>query len=153
MNAFVERYGSRRVDAIGNEVVADWLAGGKRNGTVPALRAMFNDAASAKAGRLVQQNPFARLGISKERLARHLRKRRDRALREMPIPLGPSGRLAVGEIERIDDVSALPAVVRHEMIRMHSDAVAPSEGERPHRAGRSHAEDPIAVREGKRRSQ
>jgi integrase len=63
--AFVERYGSRRVDAIGDEVVGDWLAGGKRNGTVPALRAMFNDAASAKAGRLVRQNPFARLGISK----------------------------------------------------------------------------------------
>jgi integrase len=45
--------------------VAAWLAGGKRNGTVPALRAMFNDAASAKAGRLVRQNRFARLGISK----------------------------------------------------------------------------------------
>jgi integrase len=70
-SAFVERYGSRRVDAIGDEVVADWLAGGKHNGTVPALRAMFNDAASAKAGRLVQQNPFARLGISKGPGRRH----------------------------------------------------------------------------------
>jgi hypothetical protein len=70
-SAFVERYGSRRVDTIGDEVVADWLAGGKRNGTVPALRAMFNDAASAKAGRLVQQNPFARLGISKGPGRRH----------------------------------------------------------------------------------
>jgi len=46
-------------------VVAEWLAGGKRNGTVPALRAMFNDAASAKAGRIVRSNPFARLGISR----------------------------------------------------------------------------------------
>jgi hypothetical protein len=70
-SAFVERYGSRRVDAIGDEVVADWLAGGRRNGTVPALRAMFNDAASAKAGRLVRQNPFARLGISKGPGRRH----------------------------------------------------------------------------------
>ena len=32
---------------------------------------MFNDAASAKAGRLVRQNPFARLGISKGPGRRH----------------------------------------------------------------------------------
>lgn len=63
--AFVERYGDLRIDRIDDEIVAEWLAGGKRNGTVPALRAMFNDAASAKAGRLVRQNPFARLGISR----------------------------------------------------------------------------------------
>ncbi|MGA8365231.1 MAG: hypothetical protein WB709_12025 [Solirubrobacteraceae bacterium] len=63
--AFVDRYSDLRIDRIDDEVVAEWLAGGKRNGTVPALRAMFNDAASAKAGRLVRQNPFARLGISK----------------------------------------------------------------------------------------
>lgn len=63
--AFVERYGTRRMDAIDDTVVAEWLAGGKRNGTIPALRAMFNDAASAKGGRLVRQNPFARLGISR----------------------------------------------------------------------------------------
>jgi hypothetical protein len=63
--AFVGRYGALRIDRVDDEIVAEWLAGGKRNGTVPALRAMFNDAASAKAGRLVRQNPFARLGISK----------------------------------------------------------------------------------------
>jgi integrase len=63
--AFVERYGSRPMDSIADAVVAEWLAGGVRNGTVPALRAMFNDAASAKGGRLVRQNPFARLGISR----------------------------------------------------------------------------------------
>jgi hypothetical protein len=63
--AFVDRYGDLRIDRIDDGVVAEWLAGGKRNGTVPALRAMFNDAASAKAGRLVRQNPFAQLGISK----------------------------------------------------------------------------------------
>jgi hypothetical protein len=62
--AFVDRYGTRRMDAIDDTVVAEWLAGGKRNGTIPALRAMFNDAASAKGGRLVRQNPFAQLGIS-----------------------------------------------------------------------------------------
>ncbi len=69
--AFVERYGARRLDLVGDEVVAEWLAGGKHNGTVPALRAMFNDAASAKAGRLVRHNPFARLGISKGPGRRH----------------------------------------------------------------------------------
>jgi integrase len=69
--AFVDRYGDLRIAAIGDEVVADWLAGGRRNGTVPALRAMFNDAASAKAGRLVARNPFARLGISRGPGRRH----------------------------------------------------------------------------------
>ncbi len=63
--AFVAKYGDRPIDAIGDAVVADWLAGGLRNGTVPALRAMFNDAGSAKAGRLVSTNPFARLGIAR----------------------------------------------------------------------------------------
>ena len=69
--AFVDRYGNLSIGGIGDQVVAEWLAGGQRNGTVPALRAMFNDAASAKAGRLVRQNPFARLGISKGPGRRH----------------------------------------------------------------------------------
>jgi integrase len=69
--AFVERYGTRRMDAVDDTVVAEWLAGGKRNGTIPALRAMFNDAASAKGGRLLRQNPFARLGISRGPGRRH----------------------------------------------------------------------------------
>jgi integrase len=62
---FVARYGAQPIDSIGDAEVAEWLAGGSRNGMVPALRAMFNDAGSAKAGRLVQSNPFARLGISR----------------------------------------------------------------------------------------
>jgi integrase len=62
---FVVRYGEQPIDAIDDAVVAEWLAGGARNGTVSALRAMFNDAASAKAGRVVRSNPFARLGISR----------------------------------------------------------------------------------------
>jgi integrase len=68
---FVERYGSRRIDLVDDDIVGEWLAGGRRNGTVPALRAMFNDAASAKGGRLVRQNPFARLGISRGPGRRH----------------------------------------------------------------------------------
>ncbi len=63
--AFVAEYGAWSIDAIDDGVVAQWLAGGSRNGTVPALRAMFNDAASGKAGRLVSVNPFARLGITR----------------------------------------------------------------------------------------
>lgn len=66
---FVARYGSVSVAAMGTDpgdaIVAEWLAGGKRNATVPALRAMFNDAASAKGGRLLERNPFAGLGIAK----------------------------------------------------------------------------------------
>jgi integrase len=54
-----------------DEIVGEWLAGGKHNGTVPALRATFNDAASAKAGWLVRHNPFALLGISKGPGRRH----------------------------------------------------------------------------------
>lgn len=38
--------------------------------------------------------------------------RRNHRLGEMPVPLGPCCLLAVGEIERVHDVSALPAVVR-----------------------------------------
>lgn len=67
--AFCEKYGSVPVrdlgTARGDAIVAEWLAGGKRNGTVQALRAMFNDAASAKGGRLLDRNPFAGLGIGK----------------------------------------------------------------------------------------
>jgi integrase len=69
--SFVARYGARPIDEIDDAVVAEWLAGGKRNGTVPALRAMFNDAASAKAARIVRSNPFARLGISRGPGRRH----------------------------------------------------------------------------------
>jgi integrase len=68
---FVSVYGSRPIGKIDDAVVAEWLAGGSRNGTVPALRAMFNDAASVKAGRVVCSNPFARLGISRGPGRRH----------------------------------------------------------------------------------
>jgi integrase len=63
--AFATRYADVPVAHVGDEIVGEWLRGGKRNGTVPALRAMFKDAASAKAGRLVKVDPFASLGIAK----------------------------------------------------------------------------------------
>lgn len=67
--AFVARYGDVPIRDLGttrgDAIVAEWLAGGGRNGTVAALRAMCNDAASAKAGRLIDRNPFAGLKIAK----------------------------------------------------------------------------------------
>ena len=65
--AFADRYGSIALSQVDDRIVGEWLAGGRRNGTVAALRAMFNDASSAKAGRLVTTNPFAGLGIARTR--------------------------------------------------------------------------------------
>jgi integrase len=64
---FVERYGDMPIAQVGDEIVADWLAGGGRSGSVQGLCSMFNDAASMKAGRLVARNPFGKLGISRGR--------------------------------------------------------------------------------------
>ena len=63
--AFVDRYGEMPLIQVGDEIVADWLAGGRRAGSVRGLCSMFNDAASAKAGRLIDRNPFQKLGISR----------------------------------------------------------------------------------------
>jgi integrase len=60
---FVAAYGHLPIRAVDDSVVHAWLKGGRNNGTVPALRAMFNDATSAPAGRLVDDNPFANLGL------------------------------------------------------------------------------------------
>jgi integrase len=67
VRGFAERYGHLALGAVTDDVVAEWLVGGARNATVPALRAMFNDAMSAKAGRLVERNPFAGLGLARSR--------------------------------------------------------------------------------------
>lgn len=64
--AFADRYGSLPLSRVTSEIVAEWLAAGHA-GTVPALRAMFNDAMSVKAGRLIDANPFARLGLERSR--------------------------------------------------------------------------------------
>lgn len=69
--AFAHRYGSLLMSQVTDAIVAEWLAGGTRNRTVPALRAMFNDAASGKGGRLVQTNPFANLGLRGEKGNKH----------------------------------------------------------------------------------
>jgi integrase len=66
VQGFVDRYGDLPLTLVSDEVVAEWLALGK-HGSVPALRAMFNDARSAKAGRLIQSNPFAELGLKRSK--------------------------------------------------------------------------------------
>jgi integrase len=60
---FVERYGGRPMRAIDDEVVREYRRSGSNDGTVPALRAFFNDAMRADAGRLVETNPFAGLRL------------------------------------------------------------------------------------------
>jgi integrase len=65
--AFTERYGRLMLSEVGDEVVGEWIAGGRNVWTVQALRSMFNDAASAKAGRLIPFNPFAGLGVERSR--------------------------------------------------------------------------------------
>lgn len=62
---FVEAYGDLRISQIGDEQVAEWLRDGKNRSTVSALRAMFNDAATRDAGRLVKDNPFAGLKLKR----------------------------------------------------------------------------------------
>ena len=64
---FAKQYGTVPLSLVGDEIVAQWLEGAKHKGTVSALRAMFNDAASAKAGRLISINPFAGLGLAQTR--------------------------------------------------------------------------------------
>ena len=65
--AFVARYGDMPIGHVGDLLVAEWLATGVSRSTVAVLCAMFNAAGSAKAGRLVKANPFARLGIGRGR--------------------------------------------------------------------------------------
>ena len=65
VQGFVDTYGTL-LNLVTDEIVAEWLSTGKAH-TVGALRAMFNDARSAKAGRLVDRNPFAELGLKKNK--------------------------------------------------------------------------------------
>jgi integrase len=66
---FVAEHGSVPLSVFetdrGDQIVARWIAGGRNLSTVPVLKAMFNDAASAKAGRLVRSNPFTGLKLAK----------------------------------------------------------------------------------------
>lgn len=65
--AFCERYASLKLADVTSSIVSEWIAGGKNLGTVPALRAMFGDAARPKAGELIIRNPFANLGLKQSK--------------------------------------------------------------------------------------
>jgi integrase len=67
ISRFVDAHGHLPLSAIGDEHVSKWIAGGRNVSTIPALKAMFNDAASARAGRLITTNPFVGLGIKKSK--------------------------------------------------------------------------------------
>lgn len=64
---FVERYGDMPLVQVGDAIVAEWLTGGSRAGSIQGLHSMSNDAASVKAGRLIDRNPFQKLGVSRGR--------------------------------------------------------------------------------------
>ena len=58
--AFVDRHGDRLMGTIDRDVANEWLADGNR-WTMPALRAMFNDA--ERAGK-IDSPPFNKLGLA-----------------------------------------------------------------------------------------
>jgi len=62
-NAFAKVHGDLPMERVDAEIVSGWLEGGRRNAQVPALRAMWRDAGSAKAGYIVTQNVWAGLGL------------------------------------------------------------------------------------------
>jgi integrase len=64
---FAHAYATRPLSSINHRIVAEWLKGGCNRGSVPALRAMFNDARRPQAGMLIDRNPFAGLGLTRSR--------------------------------------------------------------------------------------
>lgn len=70
--AFATRYAERPLRSIDSLVVADWLKGRKNVATVPALRAMFNDARRPHAGCLIDHNPFEKLGLKRSKGRKHV---------------------------------------------------------------------------------
>lgn len=68
---FAQTYGHIPIRAVDDTIVTEWLRGGRNRSTVPALRAMFNDATSGAAGRLIDRNPFANLRLPGSRGRRH----------------------------------------------------------------------------------
>lgn len=62
---FADAHAALPLAHVDDMTVARWLAGGERNSQVDALRSMFADACSPKAGRILSVNPFAGLGLHK----------------------------------------------------------------------------------------
>jgi hypothetical protein len=68
----VQRYGQLPIRAVDDDLVREHRRSGRNDGTIAALRAMFNDAARADAGHLVERNPFAGLRLPQSRGRRDL---------------------------------------------------------------------------------
>jgi integrase len=64
---FVNAYGNLPIRAVDDDIVREYRRAGRADGTIPSLRAMFNDAMRADAGRLVERNPFAGLRLPQSR--------------------------------------------------------------------------------------
>jgi len=67
LERFLEAYGDRPMREIADQTVAEVLAQSWGRSRVPVLRAMWNAAGSAKAGRLISGNPWAGLGLERTR--------------------------------------------------------------------------------------
>ncbi len=81
--SFVARYGRLTLTAVDDQVVADWLRSGVGYASVMGARSMFNDAASIKAGRLVDRNPFEQLRLTRGPGRRHQQPPSERRLWEI----------------------------------------------------------------------
>jgi hypothetical protein len=57
---FVQRYGQLPIQAVDDDLVREYRRSGRNDGTIAALRAMFNDAARADAGHLGGAQPIRR---------------------------------------------------------------------------------------------
>ena len=69
---FVAIYGHLPIRAIDDDIVREYRRAGNNDGTIPALRAMCNDAMRADAGRLIDRNPFAGLRLPQSRGRRNV---------------------------------------------------------------------------------
>ena len=101
---FVEEYGHLPIRAIDDEHVAAWIKGGRNLGTVQHLRTFFNDAATVPAGRLVDRNPFAKLGL------RGSRGRRDTM---------PPGQVEIAKLVRLADELTPPSFAAYLDVAVH----------------------------------
>jgi integrase len=64
---FVDRYGDLPIRGVDDDVVREYRRSGRVEGRIPALCTMFNDAARADAGRLVDHNVWAGLRVRRSR--------------------------------------------------------------------------------------
>jgi integrase len=100
---FVERYGDLGLRAVSDLTVAEWIKGGQNLSTVQNLKTMWNDAASAPAGRLVKFNPWAGLKLP-------VKSRRDRT---------PPGIVGVARLVELADELTPPSFAAYIDVACH----------------------------------